>query len=72
MGPATSEIEFIREPTNLNSNLQLQFAMTRANIALVQDNTAAAVRWLTGVLTESAPQTPGRTQPNFNSSPTFF
>ena len=54
IGRATSEIEFIREPTNLNSNLQLQFAMTRANIALVQDNTAAAVRWLTGVLTESA------------------
>ena len=51
---ATSEIESIGEPSDLNSNLQLLFALTRAELALTQDNTSAALRWLTSVLTESA------------------
>ena len=51
---ATSEIESIGEPSDLNSNLQLLFALTRAELALIQDNTSEALRWLTGTLTESA------------------
>ena len=51
---ATSEIESIGEPSDLNSNLQLLFALTKAELALTQDNISAALRWLTGALTESA------------------
>ncbi|NKB34164.1 MAG: hypothetical protein GKR91_13810 [Pseudomonadales bacterium] len=51
---ATNEINEINDPDELRSELQLQFAWLSAKLAFEQDDSDAALRWLTGALTDTA------------------